>query len=227
MVGATAGVIGIIIGSVTMTGVGIKFTALVLDISKGILPITIILVAIGGYVIGMGVTITATYILLSVLAAPALMEYGVPMLAAHLIAFWFCETGGVTPPVALVAFAASGIAKCDPTRAGFAALRLASPLFIMPFLFAYTPLLLNGPLSAIIETVISTTLGIIAYAGMMQGYWLRMAYVPERVLLGFGAICLFIPNMLFDFLGLALLAVATVVNLKREKEEDLGVSPSI
>ena len=138
--------------------------ALVLAISKGFLPLTILLVAIGGYVIGMGVTITATYILLSVLAAPALMEYGMPLLTAHLIVFWFCETGGVTPPVALVAFAASGIAKCDPNRAGFAALRLASPLFILPFLFAYTPLLLTGPLPNIIETVISVIIGIIAYA---------------------------------------------------------------
>ena len=217
-VGATAGVIGMIIGSVTMSGIGIKFTAVVLALSKGMLPVTILLVAVGGYVIGMGVTITATYILLSVLAAPALMDFGVPLLAAHLIVFWFCETGGVTPPVALVAFAASGIAKCDPNRAGFAALRLASPLFIMPFLFAYTPLLFNGTPTQIVETVLSAIIGIIAYAGMMQGYWLRMAYIPERVLLGLGAFCLFVPNILYDLLGLALLALATVINLKREKE---------
>lgn len=217
MVGATAGVIGIIIGAVTMTGVGIKFTALVLAISKGFLPLTILLVAIGGYVIGMGVTITATYILLSVLAAPALMEYGMPLLTAHLIVFWFCETGGITPPVALVAFAASGIAKCDPNRAGFAALRLASPLFILPFLFAYTPLLLTGPLPNIIETVISVIIGIIAYAGMMQGYWLRMANIGDRILLGLGAVCLFVPNIYSDMAGLAILAAVTFMNLKREE----------
>ncbi len=217
MVGSTAGIIGIIIGVVTMTGVGIKFSSLVLEISQGILPITILLVAIGGYVIGMGVTITATYILLSVLAVPTLMDFGIPLLAAHLIVFWFCETGGVTPPVALVAFAASGIAKCDPNRAGFAAVRLASPLFIMPFLFAYTPLLLNGPLLNVIETVISATIGIIAFAGMMQGYWLRMAHVLERVVLGLSAMCLFVPNIYSDLAGIGLLAAATVINLKREK----------
>lgn len=225
IVGATAGVIGIIIGTVTMTGLGIKFSAVVLALSRGILPLTIILVAIGGYIIGMGVTITATYILLSVLAVPSLMEFGLPLLTAHLIVFWFCETGGVTPPVALVAFAASGIAKCDPNRAGFAAVRLASPLFIMPFLFAYTPLLFNGTLAQIIETTLSATIGIVAYAGMMQGYWLRLAYVPERVLLGFGAICLFVPNILYDLVGLVLLLLATVVNLKGEKEKDKGKIP--
>lgn len=218
IVGATAGVIGIIIGTVTMTGLGIKFSAVVLALSRGILPLTIILVAVGGYIIGMGVTITATYILLSVLAVPSLMEFGLPLLAAHLIVFWFCETGGVTPPVALVAFAASGIAKCDPNRAGFAAVRLASPLFIMPFLFAYTPLLFNGTFIQIVETTLSATIGIIAYAGMMQGYWLRLAYIPERVLLGLGAFCLFVPNILYDLVGLAILALATVINLKRDKE---------
>jgi TRAP transporter 4TM/12TM fusion protein len=216
MIGSTAGVIGIIIGTVTLTGAGIKFSAVVLALSKGILPLTILLVAVGGYIIGMGVTITATYILLSVLAVPALMDYGIPLLTAHLIVFWFCEIGGVTPPVALVAFAASGIAKCDPNRAGFAAVRLASPLFIMPFLFAYTPLLLNGPLPNVIETILSVTIGIIAYAGMMQGYWLRMAHVPERILLGAGAVSLFVPSIYSDLIGLGLLAIATIVNLRRE-----------
>lgn len=215
MIGSTAGVIGIIIGAVSLTGVGIKFSAVILELSHGILPLTILLVAVGGYILGMGVTITAAYILLSVLAGPALMEFGIPLLAAHLIVFWFCETGGVTPPVALVAFAASGIAKCDPNRAGFAAVRLASPLFIMPFMFAYTPLLLNGPLPEVIETVISTTIGIIAYAGMMQGYWLRMANVTDRILLGAGAFCLFYPGLYSDFIGLGLLGVATVINRKR------------
>ena len=137
-------------------------------------------------------------------------------MTAHLIVFWFCETGGVTPPVALVAFAASGIAKCDPNRAGFAAVRLASPLFIMPFLFAYTPLLLDGPLPNVIETVVSAAIGIIAYAGMMQGYWLRVAHVAERVILGLGAFCLFVPNIYSDEIGLGLLAFATAVNFKRQ-----------
>ncbi len=217
MVGSTAGVIGIVIGTVTMTGVGIKFSSVILEISQGILPITILLVAVGGYIIGMGVTITATYILLSVLAVPTLMDFGIPLLGAHLIVFWFCETGGVTPPVALVAFAASGIAKCDPNRAGFAAVRLASPLFIMPFLFAYTPILLNGPLLNVIETIISATIGIIAFSGMMQGYWLRMANVLDRLILGIAAFCLFVPSIYTDLAGIGLLALVTVMNLKRER----------
>lgn len=217
-VGVTAGVIGIIIGVVTMTGLGIKFSSVVLSLSGGILPATILLTAVGGYIIGMGVTITATYILLSVLAVPALMELGVPLLPAHLVVFWFCETGGVTPPVALVAFAASSIARCNPHKAGLAAVRLASPLFIAPFLFVYTPILLNGPPAQVIETMVSSAIGFIAYAGMMQGYWLRRAGILERVLLGFAALCLFIPNILSDVLGIAVLAGVTSVNRRKQEE---------
>lgn len=218
-VGATAGVIGIIIGVVTMTGLGIKFSAIVLSLSGGILPITILLTAVGGYIIGMGVTITATYILLSVLAVPALMELGVPLLTAHLVVFWFCETGGVTPPVALVAFAASSIARCNPYKAGLAAVRLASPLFIAPFLFVYTPILFNGPPAQVIETMASSAIGFIAYGGMMQGYWLKRASIVERVVLGFGALCLFIPSIYSDILGVAVLAGVTLMN--RRKQEDI------
>lgn len=216
-VGATAGVIGIIIGVVTMTGLGIKFSSVVLSISGGILPITILLTAVGGYLIGMGVTITATYILLSVLAVPALVELGVPLLPAHLVVFWFCETGGVTPPVALVAFAASAIARCSPYRAGIAAVRLASPLFIMPFLFVYTPLLFTGTIPEFLETAISSLIAIAAYAGAMQGFWLVKAILLDRFLLMLAAFCLFVPTLWTDLIGLLIIAGVTFVQSNRRK----------
>jgi len=223
-VGATAGVIGIIMGIVTMTGLGIKFSSVVISLSGGFLPLTIIFVGIAGYLLGMGVTITATYILLSVLAVPALMQLGIPLITAHLVAFWFCETGGVTPPVALVAFAAASIARCNPYKAGMAAVRLASPLFIAPFLFVYTPILLNGPLPEVIETMVSSVIGIIAFAGMMQGYWIRPTNIFERVLLGMASICLFTPNIYSDLIGLVILISVTLINRKKQEEEN-GFTP--
>jgi TRAP-type uncharacterized transport system fused permease subunit len=210
-------VIGIIMGVVTMSGLGIKFSSVILSLSGGILFFTILLTAVAGYITGMGVTITATYVLLAVLAVPALMELGVTLIAAHLVVFWFCETGGVTPPVALVAFAASGIARCSPYRAGFAAVRFASPLFIIPFLFVYTPILFNGPLPQVLATILSSAIGIIAYAGMMQGYWVRRAHVLERVLLGLAAFCLFKADVLTDTMGIAILAGVTLVNRKKHE----------
>jgi TRAP-type uncharacterized transport system fused permease subunit len=148
--------VGIIVGI-------IKFSALILGFSKGLLPLTIILTAVASYIMGMGLTVTASYVVVSVLAVPALVELAVPLVAAHLVVFWYVETGQVTPPVALAAFAASGIARCDPNKAGFAAVRLASPLLISPFLFVYTPLLLNGPPAAVIETIASCTIGFLMF----------------------------------------------------------------
>ena len=219
-VGATAGVIGIIMGVVTMTGLGIKFSSVVISMSGGFLPLTIIFVAVAGYILGMGVTITATYILLSVLAVPALMDFGVPLITAHLVVFWFCETGGVTPPVALVAFAASSIAKCNPYRAGMHAVRLASPLFIAPFLFIYTPILLNGTPGAVLETVISAFIAFIAYGGMMQGYWRSRIKPFARICLGAAAFCLFTPNIWSDLVGMMILAAVTGLTKKDETSDN-------
>ena len=209
-VGATAGVIGIIMGVVTMTGMGIKFSSVILSMSGGFLPLTLIFIAVAGYILGMGVTITATYILLAVLAVPALMDLGVPLIAAHLAVFWFCEIGGVTPPVALVAFAASSIAKCNPHTAGMHAVRIASPLFIAPFLFVYTPILLNGSPAAVIESVVSAFIAFIAYAGMIQGYWRAKISYIARTSLGVAAFCLFVPNLWIDMVGVLIMALVTI-----------------
>ena len=218
VLGATGGVIGIIIGSVVLTGLGTKFPGLMLSYSGGYLVFALILTAIAGYIIGMGVTITATYILLSVIAAPALVELGKPILTAHLIVFWFCEIGGVTPPVCILAFITASIAKCKPYSAAWWGIRLASPLFIIAFLIAYTPLLLNGPTPEVIETVVSSTIGLIAYAGVVQGCWLRITNVWERVILGFGALCLFHPNIYTDIIGASLIATVTYWQLRKPKE---------
>jgi len=220
-VGATAGVIGIIMGVVTMTGLGIKFSSVVLSMSGGFLPLTLLFTAIAGYILGMGVTITATYILLSVLAVPALMDLGVSLIAAHLTVFWFCEIGGVTPPVALVAFAASSIAKCNPHKAGMHAVRLASPLFIGPFLFVYTPILLNGSPAAVVETVVSAFIAFTAYAGMMQGYWRAKISFIARTCLGVAAFCLFVPNLWSELLGLLLLVMVTMFTRKEPSSNSL------
>ena len=217
VVGATAGTVGIIVGITLMAGVGIKFSALILGFSKGMLPLTILMTAVASYIMGMGLTVTASYVVVSVLAVPALVQLAVPLVAAHLVVFWYVETGQVTPPVALAAFAASGIARCDPNRAGFAAVRLASPLLITPVLFVYTPLLLNGPTANVVETIASCAIGFIAYAGMMQGFWFRRAEILERFLLGFGALCLFIPSIYTDILGLIVLALVTGMNRKHEE----------
>ena len=218
VLGATGGVIGIVVGVVSLTGLGTKFPGLMLSYSGGYLFFALILTAIAGYVIGMGVTITATYILLSVIAGPALVELGKPLLTAHLIVFWFCEIGGVTPPVCILAFITAAIAKCKPYESAWWGIRLASPLFVIAFLIAYTPITLNGPTADVIETVVSCTFGLIAYAGFVQGCWARVTVFWERAFLGIGALCLFHPNIYTDIVGALLLGAVTFWQIKMPKE---------
>jgi TRAP-type uncharacterized transport system fused permease subunit len=132
-VGATVESIGLIVGTVYLTGIGFKFSNIILLLSGGFIPVAILLVALALYVLGMGLTVTSSYIILAVLAAQALKELGVGLLAAHLIIFWFSQDANVTPPVCLAAFAGAGIAGADPMRTGWEALKFAKGLYIILF----------------------------------------------------------------------------------------------
>lgn len=159
-VGSAVGTIGIIIGTVYLTGLGLKFSGLILSLSFGYLPIMLILVALASYVLGMGLTVTSSYIILAVLAAPALTEAGVSLMAAHLIIFWLSQDANITPPVCLAAYAAAGIAKADPMKTGWTSLRYAKVIYIVPILMAYTPILLEGSISEVILWVVISFIGV-------------------------------------------------------------------
>ena len=146
IVGSTVGSIGIIIGTIYLTGIGAKFSDILLSLSTGFLPMTIILIAIASYLLGMGMTTVSTYIILSVLAAPALVKLGVNLLPAHLIIFWLSQSANLTPPVCVASYAAAGIAGANPARTGLEALKFAKNLYAIPFLMVYTHILLNGNL---------------------------------------------------------------------------------
>ncbi|GAW91589.1 TRAP transporter permease [Calderihabitans maritimus] len=211
-IGASAGTIGIIIGIVYLTGLGLKFSDLVVSLSGGMLPIAIILVGLASYVLGMGLTVTSSYIILAILAVPALTKLGVPLVASHLIVFWFSQDANITPPVCLAAFAAAGIAGADPMKTGWTSFKFGKGLYLMPFLFAYTPILLNGTVTEIIITFISVSLGIIAAGPALQGYFITDTGLLERIILGGAAFLLFHPALTTDGIGLALL---TAVFLKQ------------
>jgi len=153
-VGSAVGTIGIIIGTVYLTGLGLKFSGLILSLSFGLLPIMILLIALASYVLGMGLTVTSSYIILAVLAAPALTQSGVSQLGAHMIIFWLSQDANITPPVCLAAYSAAGIAKADPIKTGWTSLRYAKVIYIVPILIAYTPILLEGRLVEVVATVV-------------------------------------------------------------------------
>jgi len=193
IIGCIAGVLGILLSCATQSDLPGRISSILINFSFGLLPLTILWVIVAGYVVGMGLPITASYVILVIFSATALTSLGIPTLKAHLICFWVAVTSAVTPPVALAALAASAIAGGDPMKTSIESVKLASWIFVMPFLFVYTPLLLDGPPFDIMATVIACLIGIVAWAGFLEGYLIRYTTFIERLLLGISAMCLMLP----------------------------------
>ncbi|NKB49503.1 MAG: TRAP transporter fused permease subunit [Alphaproteobacteria bacterium] len=193
VVSCITGVLGILLSAATKSDLPGRVASLLVEASGGYLPITIILVIIAGYIVGMGLPIAASYVILAIFAVGALTDLGVPTLAAHMISYWVAVVSAVTPPVALAAFAASSIAQSDPVKTGNQALKMASMILIMPFLFVYTPLLLIGSTFDIGITVVACLLGVVAWAKFFEGFG-NGRHIPfERLLWLVAAACLLLP----------------------------------
>ncbi len=139
IIGATVGAIGIIVGSITMTGVGLKFSVILKDLAGGDLLLTVIMIALASLILGMGVPVTAAYMITVGLMAPALHELGVAIIAAHMIVYWFSQDSNITPPVCIAAYAGAAIAGADPWKTGWTAFKYAKMLYVVPLLFAFVP----------------------------------------------------------------------------------------
>jgi TRAP transporter 4TM/12TM fusion protein len=142
IIGATLGVIGIIVGTISLTGIGLKFSDIIISLAGGHLLPAILLVGIASLVLGMGVPVTAAYLITAVLAVPPLMDMGVVLIAAHMIVYWFSQDSNITPPVCVAAYAGAAIAGSDPWKTGWTAFKYAKLLYVMPLLFAFTPAIL-------------------------------------------------------------------------------------
>ena len=151
IIGATLGVIGIIVGTISLTGIGLKFSDIIISLANGNLLAAIFLVALASLVLGMGVPVTAAYLITAVLAVPPLMEMGVPLLCAHMIVYWFSQDSNITPPVCVAAYAGAAIAGSDPWKTGWTSFKFAKLLYVMPLLFAFTPAILFQPHTANIK----------------------------------------------------------------------------
>jgi TRAP transporter 4TM/12TM fusion protein len=185
---------GIIVGVTGLTGLGLKFTATIVYLSGGSLPLALIIIALVTIVLGMGLPTPAAYFLVAIFGAPALVELGIPKLIAHLFCFYYAILSAVTPPVAMAAYAGAAIAKADFMRTGFAALKLASVGFLIPIVMMFDPgLVLQGSPISIVFSVISCALGIVALGCSFQGFFLGSVSVPLRVLLFVLSLFLFSP----------------------------------
>lgn len=212
MVSVACAAAGIIVGMVTLTGMGLKFSSLVIDLSFGIKALAILLIGAASLVLGMGLPVTASYIVLATLAGPALLDMGVPLVIAHMIVFWYSQDANVTPPVSLASFAGAGVAGASPMRTAFTSWKLAKGLYIIPIVMAYRPLLGIGKDYSLLSwdvviPLIATTLGLVAFTSAMERYFMRRAGWLETGLLWIAAAALLWPTYSTDIAGLIALAI--------------------
>jgi TRAP-type uncharacterized transport system fused permease subunit len=224
---------GIVIGCVTITGLGIVFTQMVIALSQESLILALVLTAMAGIILGMGMPTTPAYIMMVALLVPAVMKLGAVTPAAHMFAFYFAILSAITPPVALAVFAAASLAKANMWASGFAAMRAAAPAYIVPFMFVYEPLLLlivkdwGSEWAFVVWSVITASVGVICLAASLFGWLFIHALVWHRVLLFIAALCLIKPGLITDAIGIALLAIVSAAQLyaRRNAAEVTGAMP--
>lgn len=210
---------GIVIGVVTKTGVGLKLASGLLTLSGGLLLPTMFFTMITAIVLGMGVPTTANYVITSTIAAPAIIQMGVPVLAAHMFVFYFGIIADVTPPVALAAFAGAGIAGGNALRTGVNAAKLAIAAFIIPYMFVLSPviLMIDATIPGLVMTTLTAIIGMVALSSALIGYLADNCRIYERIILAAGGLLLIDPGAVTDLTGIALFAIVLVLQLKRKK----------
>lgn len=211
---------GIVIGCVTITGLGITFTQVVIALSQDYLLLALMLTALAGIVLGMGMPTTPAYIVMVALLVPALIKLGAAVPAAHMFALYFAILSAITPPVALAVFAAAGLAKAGMWEAGWTAVRVAAPAYIVPFMFVYQPaLLMIGDPVVILTALVSAFIGAMLLAAGLFGYLMGPCQRWQQVLLVTAAVSLIKPGLESDLLGLALVLPVLILQWRRMRAQ--------
>jgi TRAP transporter 4TM/12TM fusion protein len=227
-VGATVGVIGIVIGATSLTGLANYFQQFVIYLSGGHLFLVILLIIIAGIFVGMGMPTTPSYVVLVILGVPSLIKMGVPTLTAHLLVFWVAVQSNVTPPVALSAWAAAAIAKSDPWKTGWTATKLASWIYLMPFLFIYTSILNVGWNFDFLYTVFKCMIALVAWGPALEGYLFKETLLFERICLLVAALGLLHEGFITDIIGISLFIMVIVtqkISLAKAKKLAFQTDP--
>ena len=198
---------GIIIGVVTKTGVGLKMGTALLDLAGGQLLPAMFFTMLTSLILGMGVPTTANYVITSTIAAPALIQLGVPVLAAHMFAFSFGIIADVTPPVALAAYAGAGISGGNPMKTGIIAAKLSIAAFLIPYVFVYNPqlLLINTTFTGMLWSTFTAIVGMVGISVAMIGYGIRRTNKLQRILFFVAGLMLVDPGTLTDIIGAVML----------------------
>lgn len=209
---------GIVVGVVTLTGLGLKFSGAIIQLAQGNLYLTLFFTMIASLILGMGLPTTAAYIICAILAVPALTNLGVNVLSAHLFVFYFAIISAITPPVALAAYAGAGIAKSDPMKTGWTACRVGLAAFIVPYMFVFNPaLLMSGQVYQVLWVTFTGLAGVTLLSCATIGWFLENMAKWERLLLAASAVLLIEPRFVTD-VGALVFLMPVVLNQVRMRK---------
>jgi TRAP transporter 4TM/12TM fusion protein len=218
MIAVACAIVGVIMNVTDLTGLGLKFTSLILSFSNNQLIVLLALTALAAILLGTGLPTTATYLICAILVAPALAKMGVPLLTAHLFVFYFGVVSDLTPPTAVSCYVAGSIANVSGMRVAFSATRVALPALIVPFMFVYSPaLLLQGSLVEAIIAGLPALVGLLSMSVALIGYWRApLAYWERGLALAAGAMMV-LTGPLNVGIGVALMALIAVTHWRRSR----------
>ncbi|MEQ1863461.1 MAG: TRAP transporter fused permease subunit, partial [Micropepsaceae bacterium] len=218
-VAATCACAGIIVSVITLTGLGLNISGLIVEFGGGSLFLTIVFAALAMWLLGTAVPVTASYIIAAVMLVPALRDVGVPEAAAHMFLFYYAVLADVSPPTALAPFAAAAITRGEPFATMMQAWKYCMPAFLVPFMFCLSPdgmgLLFQGDAANIVWTTLTACAAVAMMAAAFGGWILREANLSERVVAGAAGLALFYADPWFDAAGFALAAAAVAAHVVR------------
>lgn len=225
---------GMVVGVVTLTGLGLRIADLIVTLAGGKLILTLFFTMIASIILGMGLPTTAKYIVLATMAVPAITSLGVNLMSAHLFILYFGVVADITPPVALAAYAGAGIAGANSMKTGFQAFKLAIAAFIVPYIFVLDPSLILVkeivdktivflPLISALPMIISATIGIVCLAAAVENYFITHNKIYERILLLAAALSLLYPGLLTDAFGLVVLGLVYFLQRQRSRNQKAAV----
>ncbi len=210
-------VASLVVGTIELSGLGLRFTSVLLKISGGSLVITLILVMFSCLVLGMGLPTSAAYLIVAIFSAPALVQLGVAPLTAHFFVFYYAVISAITPPVAVAAYAAASIAGTPMQETGWSAVRLGTAVYLVPFAMVYSPpLVLVGGWAEIAIATVTAIIGVTALAITVQGYWLVSSKIYERIMTGCASILLIYSGWRTDLAGFTLLLLVFILQKRRK-----------
>jgi len=229
-VGVTSAGAGIIIGILTITGLAFLFSSILIGLANGNVFLLLLMSAIVASILGMGMTVTAAYLLTVAIGVPALIEVGIPPLLAHFFIFYFAVLSFLTPPVCLAAYAAASIAGANMMKTAFQAMRLGIAAYVVPFIFAYKPaLLLQGSAMDIGEACVTAVLGVTILAMGLEGFLFTPLVWWKRIVLMIGGVVLMIPGLLFDAIGIVIVAPVIIIEVRDRlaRKRALKITPAV